>query len=187
MNEGVIRRLNEIPYFKGFLPFIDGKLILRTKGADSTDIMRDLENDVPEAIRDTRALATKFNSSNKIAVGAKVHEFLRTWLVYDKDAPLSQIAKLPRVSMRMRKCDCKSYSLLAAGLLVNCGIPVRLVYAGYVSGRNKPSHVYVMSAYTYNSYGDRDVNGKHIIVDGCYPYFNKEKTYTFVKRSQIFK
>ena len=161
------------------LPAPDGVTTINHKDAKSRDLISALIAAFPEAVKDTRQFSKQFEDRRGAAYTAyNVWSFLKTHFVYLKDDDLKQVIKLPRVAIRRRKNDCKSYSLTAAAILYNLGFKVKFRFAGYRKARKSPSHVYVIATAP---------DGQRFIVDGCYSKFNSEKKPILVQDSQIME
>jgi hypothetical protein len=152
-------------YNTSTLPKPDYKKVFEYGDAMNGDIITVLEKNFPRAVEQTKEFARQFETGSRIASAKKVWEFLKSHITYLKDSHDAQQIKLPSRFIKDGTGDCKSYSLTAASLLANLGIPVSFRYGNYGSG-TVPTHVYVVA---------KDENGHNIIVDGVWKYFNSEK------------
>jgi hypothetical protein len=109
--------------------------------ADNSDIRAALENAVPLAVKQTKALAPSFKGNSEKETCKKIHDFLMT-LGYKADGN-DQNIKLPSALLKSKVADCKSYSLFTSAILTNLGIPHSLVYTSYDPNQPIPAHVYV--------------------------------------------
>ena len=159
------------------LPEPNNRLNVITANAANSDIINALNSLVQDATIQVKELAPKFKKANTKKTAFAIWYFLRTRAQYVRDSNEWQLIRLPSrfvrdTHLKSNSGDCKSFALFTVAILRSLGLPAFLRYAGYNKNKLQPSHVY---AYT------QDRNGKTIIIDGCYPYFDKEKKYTFVK------
>lgn len=130
------------------------------------DIITTIEKNFPAGVKQTKQFAGQLKGSSYRDSARNVWNFLKDHITYVKDRQDAQMIKLPSRFIHDGTGDCKSYSLAAASLLQNLGVPgVRFRYASYGSSPT-PTHVYVVAS---------DENGKDIIVDGCWLQFDSEK------------
>ena len=155
-------------YNTSTLPRPDGKNRFEYGDAINSDIITVLEKNFPKGVEQTKSFAKQFEADSRIASAKKVWDFLKSHITYVKDSHNAQNIKLPSRFIKDGTGDCKSYSLTAASLLSNLGIPVSFRYSNYNSDSGRiPTHVYVVA---------KDEQGRNIIVDGVWKYFNNEKT-----------
>lgn len=157
-------------HFLALLPPMDGKKLRTKANGINADIRATLEAALPEAVTDVLKVAPLFKGATDTETAHNVWRFLKQHFIYEKDIPGEQVIKYPRASFRLRKNDCKSYSLAGMALLAANGFKVAPKYTAYTKGANKPTHVYVIA---------QGPSGQNYIVDGCYTRFNAEKPYTF--------
>lgn len=160
------------------LPKPEYKNTLNHAEASNSDIISVMDANFPKAVEQTKTFAKRFHSSTVSRTAYNVWKFLRNHITYKKDSEAGQLVRLPSRFIADGTGDCKSYSLTAASILANLGLPVAFRYASY-SGSTIPSHVYVVT---------KDENGKTIIVDGVWNSFNSEKrpTYKFDKIMKVY-
>lgn len=152
------------------LPPMDGKKELFKANALNSDIRTNLESKIPLAIEDVKTFAPLVKGNTDFETAYNIWKLLRGWFKYKKDPKGQQIVKLPRASMRLQENDCKSYSVLALALAAANGFRIAPKYTAYKSGAKIPTHVYGVA---------EGKDGKQYIIDGCYPFFNREKKYSF--------
>lgn len=134
----------------------------------NNDIIKVLNSQFPEAVK--QCSGVYFGSGSLKDKGRAIYNFLRTRVDYKKDPDGKQLIQLPsRLIRGTKKGDCKSLNLAAAAFMYCAGFKnVRLRYASYSASDSTPSHVYAVG---------NDENGKEIIIDAVYKYFNKEVPY----------
>jgi type II secretory pathway pseudopilin PulG len=162
---------------KKYVPRPDGRENVLAANAKNNDIILSIHALAGEATADVQQLAKHFKAPTVKQTAFKIWYFLRTRAKYVRDSNERQQIRLPRrfihdTANMANSGDCKSFSLFTISILRALGLPAYLRYAGYIPGKQQPSHVY---AYT------KDAAGREIIIDGCYPYFDKQKNFTFVK------
>lgn len=145
------------------LPPVQGLRTVRFKDALNHHIITALIADFDVAVKQTRQFAQKFKGATAEDSAKNVWNFLRSKIKYQRDPAEVQQIRLPNRFINDRAGDCKSYSLLAASVLYNLGIPVSFRFAGYRNDSTVPTHVYVY------------LPDHNIIVDGVYNHFNAEK------------
>jgi len=143
------------------------------------DIIQALNSLAPGSENKVRDLAPKFKSDSPRKTAYKIWRFLRKNGRYVRDSNESQNIREPNrfiydTFLKQNSGDCKSFTLFTISILRALNLPAFIKYAGYIPGLEKPSHVY---AYTL------DTNGQPVLIDGCYPSFNREKKYSY---SQTF-
>lgn len=149
------------------------RMTINTVDAMNDDIIQTIHKNFPLAVQQVKTFAKRFEGSSRTDTARNIWNFLKNHKTYQKDQNHLQLVRLPSRFLRVRKGgDCKSYALTAAALMAANGIPVSFRYAGYVKGKQTPSHVYTVG---------RDESDNEIIVDGCFTKFNQEKTPVFKK------
>ena len=148
-----------------------------TANAGNADIIEAIKELATEGTQDVLKLAPKFKKDTLEHTAFAIWYFLRTRARYVRDSSELQQIRLPRRFLadtlhKKNSGDCKSFALFTISILRALGLPAHLKFAGYTAGCTHPSHVY---AYTVDS------TGKQIIIDGCFPFFDKEKKPTFTK------
>jgi len=123
------------------IPAFQNRMASVKQDADNSDIRAALENAVPLAVKQTKALAPSFKGKSEKETCKKIHDFLMT-LNYKADGN-DQNIKLPSALLKSKVADCKSYSLFTSAILTNLGIPHSLVYTSYDPNQPIPAHVYV--------------------------------------------
>jgi hypothetical protein len=93
---------------------------------------------------------------------------MRQNYIYRKESSANQTSKtLPRIILDSKNGstgDCKHYSTTAATIFKALGMPV---YFRVIDQVGRWNHIYVVLKYP----------NRTIIVDGTYPYFNRETSY----------
>jgi len=163
-------KLVEQPDYKTNVLYVD---------AFNSDIIKALNSLVPGAASKVKKLAPEFAGASPRLTAYKIWRFLRKHGRYVRDSNEAQNIREPNrfiydTFLKKNSGDCKSFTLFTVSILRALGLPAFIKYAGYIPGLEKPSHVY---AYTL------DTNGQPVIIDGCYPSFNREKKFTY---SQTF-
>lgn len=144
-------------------PTFQGIDVTYKAGADNKDIRNLLVKLVPAAKAQTVEFSKQFKGRTETETCKKIFAYL-CQLNYVADGG-EQVIKLPSALIAKKTGDCKSYSLLTAGILENLKIPYQFVYASY-SSNPIPGHVYVTTQ-----------NG--CIIDAVYGKFNQEKNPTY--------
>jgi hypothetical protein len=144
-------------------PTFQGVDVTYKASADNKDIRNLLVKLVPTAKAQTVEFSKQFKGRTEVETCKKIFSYLCK-LNYVADGG-EQVIKLPSALIATKTGDCKSYSLLTAGILENLKIPYRFVYASY-SSNPIPGHVYVTTQ-----------NG--CIIDAVYGKFNQEKKATY--------
>lgn len=138
---------------------------LEIADALNQDIRDVIEKNFPIAVSQTKEFAKQFKGKNDYDSAYKIWKFLKEHITYEKDDSDEQMVRLPSRFVHDGHGDCKSYASFAASILANLGMPVAFRYASYTNSQI-PSHVYAVT---------KDENGKEIIIDGVWKYFNSEK------------
>jgi hypothetical protein len=144
-------------------PTFQGIDVTYKASADNKDIRNLLVKLVPTAKAQTVEFSKQFKGRTEVETCKKIFAYLCK-LNYVADGG-EQVIKLPSALIATKTGDCKSYSLLTAGILENLKIPYQFVYASY-SSNPIPGHVYVTTQ-----------NG--CIIDAVYGKFNQEKKATY--------
>jgi hypothetical protein len=125
------------------IPAFQNRMASVKQDADNSDIRSALENAVPLAVKQTKALAPSFKGKSEKETCKKIHDFLMT-LRYKADGN-DQNIKLPSALLKSKVADCKSFSLFTSAILTNLGIPHSLVYTSYDPNQPIPAHVYIIT------------------------------------------
>lgn len=155
----------------GYVPRFQNKEVVNHVTGTNSQLIRAILNGFPKAVEQTRALAKHFEKESARQSAKSVWEFLKNQLNYRADGFAYQAVKSPSALLATGSGDCKSYSLLAAGILANLGYRVKLRFTGYDVTSTDPSHVYVIAS--------RD--GQTFIVDGVWNEFDTEKPFVHKK------
>ena len=133
------------------------------------DIVSALLMAVRVSLPKTRVMAEKFRRRTPEETALAVYDFMRKNYIYRKESSANQTAKtLPRILHDSRNGttgDCKHYSTTAATIFKALGMPV---YFRVIDQVGRWNHIYTVVKYP---------GGREIIVDGTYPYFNRETNY----------
>lgn len=143
----------------------DYRNTLNVADAVNSDIISTIDKNFQTAVEQTKNVARQFEGESAQATAFNIWKFLRQHITYKKDDDSGQLVRLPSRFIADGTGDCKSYSLTAAAILANLGLPVAFRYASY-NASPIPTHVYVVT---------KDESGRTIIVDGVYHDFNSEK------------
>ena len=147
----------------------------------NADIIQAIISLAPAATTEVEKFAQQFKKSTTEKTAFAIWYFLRTRARYVRDRSDLQQIRLPNrfifdTYTHKNSGDCKSFALLTISILRALKMPAYLKFAGYLPGAVSPSHVY---AFTKNKAGEE------IIIDGCYPFFNREKKTTFTKTENM--
>lgn len=143
------------------------KTVVNHNNANNGDIISSVIAAYDMAVDDCRDHARHLKTGNFEKDCLNVWTILRNELEYNRDLDELQTIALPRVAFSRVKNDCKSYSVVAAGLVGAMGYGVKFRFAGYKKGINSPSHVYAVA---FNP-----ATNQQFIIDGCAPMFDWEK------------
>jgi hypothetical protein len=160
------------------LPKPDYRETLNYSDGTNADIIDTVHQNFPRAVEQTIQFAQQFTGNNARETAHNIWKFLKQHITYKRDPAEKQLIRLPSRFIRDQEGDCKSYALTAAALLANNNLPVAFRYANYRGG-TIPSHIYAVT---------RDENGKEIIVDGVWKYFDSEKpaAYKFDRIMKVY-
>lgn len=115
---------------------------------------------------DTATFSHNFSENNLYALWY----FVKNHIKYVEDKPGMERVKRPSVLWKIRKGDCKSYSLFIGTVLYNLGIPYSYRYVAWNKGKSY-KHVYVI-AHTYA--GDVILDSVHDTYDDEVAYHHKK-------------
>jgi hypothetical protein len=143
-----------IPRFNGLKEKISGD-------ADNSDLRAAIMAAVPEAVEQTKQLASYFQTTSDRETAKKIFDYLKKNVKYKAD-DYRQVIQLPSAIMQPGSVtDCKSLSLFTAAILQNLGIPWHFVLASYTDSPI-PGHIYVQT-------------DSGVIIDVVWGKFNSEK------------
>jgi len=159
------------------LPPIENKLTVLHDNAINGDIINAMLGMIPGATAEVKQMAPKFKRETTRATAFAIWQFLRNRAKYVRDTNDLQLIRTPKrfifdTHKKNNSGDCKSFALFTVSVLRSLGLPAFLQFSGYIPGKQMPSHVYAFT---------KDKNGKKIIIDGCYVFFDREKKYSFTK------
>jgi predicted transglutaminase-like cysteine proteinase len=146
-------------------PIQSGQTIVVKKRGNNSDIINTIHSYMPYAIGQSKKRASIFKGKDDKETCRNIWSFLKHNIKYVEDSIHFQDIKLPDRLVKERKGDCKSYSMFAASILENLGIPYKFAYTSYTNNRT-PSHVYVQT-------------NDGCIIDAVWKKFNDEKPYTY--------
>lgn len=140
------------------------------------DIRDYMEKLFPDAVKEcTWKIDAIFKGTTPLGTACLIWTFLRTRCKYRKDPDHTQIIRKPAyfVNHEPHQGDCKTFALFARAIYASIypNLETSFCFTGYAPGATQPSHVYTKV---------KDENGKTIIIDGCWGFFNSEKDYSFV-------
>ena len=119
------------------------------------------------SIPDAKKLVPNFKKSDPVNTCNEIYKFIRANIRYEQEPNTKQTAKtLKRVLHPSEGVgDCKHYSIISASICKALGMPV---YFRVIDQVGRYNHIYTVVKYP----GEPE-----IIIDGCYPYFNREANY----------
>lgn len=148
-----------------------GTTVVVKQNANNSQLQQAIESAGPQATRQARAIAARYQGKNEAETCKKIFDYLKNNVNYKADGA-NQTVRLPSGLMRTLQGDCKSYALFTSAILNNLKIPHSLVYASYDEKDPTPTHIYV-------------VTDKGCIVDAVYGKFNAEKKPTYKKLKKM--
>jgi len=143
-----------------YLPPADGRNTTVHRYAVNRNIIETLHNSFLKSKQQTAKIAQQFKGYTPEETARNIWNYLRT-VNYKKDPEALQMVRLPARFVKDNAGDCKSYSLFAAGVLANLGLPAIFRYASY-NNETTPTHVYIVT---------KNKQGQEIIIDGVYKFF----------------
>lgn len=155
----------------GYVPRFQNKEVVNHVTGTNSQLINAIINGFPTAVEQCKKLAQQFEKGSARETARAVWNFLKDQLNYRADGFAYQAVKSPSALLATGTGDCKSFSLLAAGILANLGYQVKLRFTGYDVTSTDPSHVYTIAS--------RD--GQTFIVDGVWHEFDTEKPFAHKK------
>jgi hypothetical protein len=156
------------------------KLVPKPKGFDELRKMLFVTNDIIELI----LIADKMNATNRPlknfvqylfkngmddeALFKFIWYWVRSNIIYKKDADFFERVKLANVTIHDGFADCKGMSLVIGSILRELGYSFKYRFTAY-NRRNEPTHVYIIAT---------GKNGKEYSIDAVFYHFDKEPSYT---------
>ena len=123
--------------------------------------------------KQVKKLSASFKGSDYEKCRA-VWQWVREHIPYVPDPVGTQIIKHPartyEYALNGEGSDCKSMTVFVRFCLENMGIPVKIRFSSYVKS-HRIQHVYCVAV----------IDGKEVIVDTVYEYFDLESPYTYKK------
>lgn len=153
------------------LPTYRRQFLRRVNNGITGDIVATLNACIPQAVADTAKFSQNFKAPNVYESAFKAWQYVRNHVIYKIDPDNKQVIQMPAavIARRHLGSDCKSRSLLIAGILYNLGAEnVRLRYVSY-NNSPVPTHVYTLF----------DYQGRTVPVDTVIEKFDYEKNYTY--------
>lgn len=154
------------------VPAPDGRMQLVHKVGFTGDIMSELVETYRDSRGQTAKLSKHLQGESAAKTAFNIWTFIRKQLKYIVDPDTKQYLKTPARTLHDGFADCKGYSILAASILSDLGIPAAFRFVNYKPG--PPTHVYVVA------YDDL---GCEITLDACWPEFGR--TQSFIKNRDI--
>jgi hypothetical protein len=142
-----------------------GQNITVNKSGTNSDIIKAIHYYLPYAIYQSKRRSSMFEGKNNKETANNIWSFIKHNINYIEDSISFQDIKLPNRLIKDKKGDCKSFSMLAASILENLGIPYKFAYTSYTNSKT-PGHVYIQTDDGY-------------IIDAVWNKFNSEKPYTY--------
>lgn len=141
---------------------------LNYKFGINRDIIKTINKNFSKSVSETKQIAPYFKGKTPNETCINIWNFLKKQIQYVKDPDGYQLIKTPKRFLKEKTGDCKSYSLISAGILKNIypQADVFLRYSSYNSNKI-PSHVYTIL----------NLNNKSYICDGVYNKPLSEKKY----------
>lgn len=141
---------------------------LNYKFGINRDIIKTINKNFSKSVSETKKIAPYFKGKTPDETCINIWNFLKKQIQYVKDPDGYQLIKTPKRFLKEKTGDCKSYSLISAGILKNIypQADVFLRYSSYNSNKI-PSHVYTIL----------NLNNKSYICDGVYNKPLSEKKY----------
>ena len=142
-----------------------GQTITVNKSGTNSDIIKAIHYYLPYAVDQSKRRSSIFKGQNEKETASNIWGFLKNNINYIEDSVHFQDIKLPNRLVKEKKGDCKSFSMFAASILENLGIPYKFAYTSYTNNKT-PQHVYIQTDSGY-------------IIDAVWNKFNSEKKYTY--------
>lgn len=155
-------------YYQGLAGSPNYKRKLLKHNQTAGDIVSALLMAVRVSLPNCKHIAQKLKRETPEATALAVYDFMRKNFIYKREGSSAQTAKtLPRIIADSRdgaSGDCKHFSTTAGTIFKCLKMPV---YFRVIDQVGRWNHIYIVIKYPH----------KTIIVDGTYPYFNRETTY----------
>jgi hypothetical protein len=153
----------------------DYRNVVMVQNGINSDIIKVLESQFPQAVKDAAPIAYRFRGRDRMETAKNIYTALKNDITYQKDREGYQDIRMPRRFWHTGKGDCKSFTINTLAIWSNLypNDDVRFKYASYGDDKT-PTHVYPVVR----------GGGEEIIIDGCWVFFNSEKTPTFSHKSK---
>ncbi|MDX2248234.1 MAG: hypothetical protein SF052_15735 [Bacteroidia bacterium] len=155
------------------MPPADGKTEIIHSVGDTQDIVQEVLETHRLYYNETDQFAENLQGADNKETAKNIWAFLRKAVEYRLDPEGEQFTKSPSRVISDGFSDCKGYSIFAASVLENLGIPYFFRFVDYSLGSDTPTHVYVVA----KGAGEKE----SIPLDACWQFFGKEKKYTYVQ------
>lgn len=96
-----------------------------------------------------------------------VYDFVRRNIRYERDQEGHEVVNTPGCTLKYKKGDCKSMSVMVGSLLRSLGYQFGYKTAFYDSDEPQQGHIYSVV----------DLNGQQVVVDPVHHTFNREESY----------
>jgi hypothetical protein len=164
----------------GFLDPYKGKADKIVEEQTTGDIIEAILKAHREHASDYAKISSFFSGGSKKDVARRIYNFLRKNVKYRIESSNRQTVTSPASLLAIGRGDCKHYSLFAAGILQNLGIPFSFRFASYKTFDRQPQHVFVV----IDPGTDRE-----IYIDPVISSFDYKKPYTYAidKKMAVYK
>jgi hypothetical protein len=164
----------------GFLDPYKGKADKIVEEQTTGDIIEAILKAHREHAGDYAKISSFFSGGSKKDVARRIYNFLRKNVKYRIESSNRQTVTSPASLLAIGRGDCKHYSLFAAGILQNLGIPFSFRFASYKTFDRQPQHVFVV----IDPGTDRE-----IYIDPVISSFDYKKPYTYAidKKMAVYK
>lgn len=152
------------------------KTHIEVEHAVNADIRQVLEGNFERAVKEAAPIAYRFKGATRLDTAKNIYSYLQNTITYRRDSDGYQDVRLPKYFHNSKVGDCKSFTLNTLAIWASLYPEDRIYffYAGYSAGPD-PTHVYALI---------EPRNSSPIIIDGCWYFFNSEKTYTLGFKSK---
>lgn len=152
---------------------VQGNELLLSDG-DVYDTLKHMHKIVQRTLSQTKKISKQLEGTSREATCRNIWNFLYNNIQYKKDNPLREQLRTPVRSWHDRKSgiDCDCYSIFAASILTNLGIPYAFRMAAY---SDDFQHVYVVVPTKGNISTERS---SYIVIDPVVDRFNYEQPFS---------
>lgn len=156
-------------YILGQLSPYMGKEAVIVENQDTNDIIKNIVSWHKRYADHYKNIAANFKGKTDKQTAQNIFNFLKQNIKYVIESEDKQTLKTPAAILAQGKGDCKHYSLFAAGILQNLGIPFSFRFASYKWFDETPGHVFVVM---YPG------TGREIWIDPVLSQLDEKKNYT---------